>query len=236
MIPKQIFMSWPNDNIWDLDHQLVRMGLLNLRDLNPNYTIQIYNDEQVRQDLKHSLGVTDYMLVENSPIIQQIDLWRLVKLYDRGGIYCDMDRIHDVPLNIQDNIKCVLPMCTTVGFSHDFMATEPQNPIFLTAIEMNLSHRQQGINHTYLLGPQTYMHAITQCLVGYQIDVNPEVIILDHLNQIIQQTTFLETVTETPPLFTITSQNSWHMTTQAHENLKRELYKLSYMCHWTGEW
>lgn len=236
MIPKQIFMSWPNDDIWNLDHKLVRMGLLNLKDLNPDYDIQIFNDEQVRHDLKESLDAADYMLIINSPIIQQIDLWRLVKLYLCGGIYCDMDRIHDTPLNISSHIKCMLPICGEVGFSHDFMATESGNPIFLKAIEKNLFHRQHGINHTYFLGPQTYMHAVTECLVGYQIEINPGRPDLEYLRQVIRQTGFLDTVNEFPPLLTISSQNLGNLTLKEHENLKRELYKISNLCHWTGEW
>jgi mannosyltransferase OCH1-like enzyme len=236
MIPKQIYLSWPDENIWNLDHKLVHMGLHSLRDLNPDYDIQIYNDEQVKGDLKQSLNARDYDLVENSPIIQQIDLWRLIKLYNNGGVYCDMDRIHDTPLHIQDHVKCVLPLCANVGFSHDFMATESGNPIFLKAIEMNLAHRQQGNHHTYLLGPQTYMHAITECIVGYQMDVYPAPQDLDHLKQVISQTDFLSTVPEIPPLFTITSKNSTNLTLQDHESLKRELYKLSNLTHWTGEW
>jgi hypothetical protein len=236
MIPKQMFLSWPNHNIWNLDHKLIRMGLFNLRDLNPEYNIQIFNDEQIKQDLKQSLEKTDYNLIENSPIIQQIDLWRLVKLYLYGGIYCDMDRIHDTPLVISDNIKCVLPICGNSGFSHDFMATEAENPIFLKAIELYLSRRLQRINHTYLLGPQTYMHAITECLVGEQIDVNPETQDLERLRHLIVQSSFLETVEEIPPLFTLTSKNTWNLTLEEHENLKRELYEMSGLSHWTGEW
>jgi mannosyltransferase OCH1-like enzyme len=236
MIPKQIFLCWPNHNIWNLDHKLVRMGLFNLRDLNPEYDIQIFNDEQVRHDLKQSLEKTDYNLIENSPIIQQIDLWRLVKLYLNGGIYCDMDRIHDMPLNISDTIKCVLPICGESGFSHDFMATDAGNPIFFKAIELYVSRRHQGITHTYLLGPQTYMHAVSACMVGQQIDVNPDKQDLEYLKRLIEHSSFLETVQENPPLHTITHRNSWGLTVEAHEYLKRELYKLSNLHHWTGEW
>jgi hypothetical protein len=236
LIPKQIFLSWPSDDIWNIDHTLVHIGLHNLRDLNPDYTIHIFNDEEVRQDLKQSLDANDFYSIENSPIVQQIDLWRLVKLYISGGVYCDMDRVHDTPLHIENHVKCVLPMCGEVGFSHDFMATEPLNPIFLKAAEMNLSRRQMGFNHTYLLGPQTYMHAITECLIGQQIEVNPGTEMLDYLKEIIEETNFIESVQEIPPLFTITSKNSWNLTIQEHERLKRELYSISGLTHWTGEW
>jgi len=48
--------------------------------------------------LRENISDEDYGLIRDSGIVEKLDLWRLVKLYNEGGLYIDLDRfvIHSV--------------------------------------------------------------------------------------------------------------------------------------------
>jgi mannosyltransferase OCH1-like enzyme len=81
---------------------------------------------------------SDYALVKDVGIVPQTDLWRLFKLYTEGGLYIDIDRLCNISLNdvLDDTTKCVLPTCEDTDFSHDFMLSAPNNPIFANTIDL----------------------------------------------------------------------------------------------------
>ena len=150
-IPKKAHIAWKNKNVINSNHPLITNGLHKLISLNPDWTVTIYDDNDVDEYLKNVLNKKDYNLIKDIPIVEKTDLWRLFKLYNEGGLYMDIDRFYNIPLSeiITDGIKCVLPTCLDWDFSQDFMLTESKNPIQEKTIELIMQRRYEGHKNTF---------------------------------------------------------------------------------------
>lgn len=235
MIPKIIHISWKNKNIINNTSPLILKGLKNLIDLNSDWKVEISDDDEVDEYLKLTLDKEDYNLLASKHIVEKLDVWRLIKLYNVGGLYTDIDRLCNIPLSsILDNkTKCVLPTSKDYDFSHDFMLTAPQNPIHLYTLELNLARRKRGWSSVYSLGAQTYMHGITYVLMGQMINTNPGKEVFDEIREELSKMPFIKTYKENPPYDTIIYKKDSEFN---HEQLKREFYASQSLKHWTGDW
>jgi mannosyltransferase OCH1-like enzyme len=126
-IPKIAHVAWKTKDVVDSKSPLILNGLRNLIDLNPDWTVTVYDDSNVDEYLRNTLNKRDYNLIKDIHIVEKTDLWRLFKLYNEGGLYMDIDRFYNIPLSkiITDNIKCVLPTCSDWDFSQDFDVSAP---------------------------------------------------------------------------------------------------------------
>ena len=235
MIPKLIHMSWKTKDVVHSQDELIQKGLHNLIALNPEWQLDISTDEEVDAYLQTVLG-SDYALVKDVGIVPQTDLWRLFKLYTEGGLYIDIDRLCNISLNdvLDDTTKCVLPTCEDADFSHDFMLSAPNNPIFANTIDLYIRRRKEGHTNVYFLGPQTYMHSVTYTLLGQIINSNPGPEIFDEIRKYIASTGFIKTYRESPPGDTMLYQGP--ITAEQWESMKRKFYADNQIKHWTGEW
>lgn len=235
-IPKLIHLSWVDKNILENKSPLIVNGIRNLVDLNPDWKVEISDDADIETYLKNNLNEADYRLFDGCGIVEKTDLWRLLKLYYNGGLYSDIDRYHNIPLeNILDaHVKCVLPTCGDYDFSHTFMLTAPNNPIFENAINLLLQRRKEGHKNVYFLGPQTYMHAITFSIFKEMINTDPGKEKFELMRTKINCIPFLKTYKENPPGDTITNRSN--VTEEEFERQKRELYAEYNLKHWTGTW
>lgn len=234
-IPKICHLSWINKNIVNSENLIIQNGLKNLIKMNPDWIVTIYEDNEVDQYLKETLSNNDYKLYNDSHIVEKLDIWRLIKLYNEGGLYMDLDRLYNIPLNkiIDEDTMCVLPTCNDHDFSQDFMLSAPKNPIYIEAIKLILERRHNGIKHTYFLGAQTYMHAVTKVLTGAMINSSPGKEIFDKIREIINNISIIKTYKETSPYNTVVFNGSVDFD---HEQEKRKLYKEYGLKHWTNEW
>jgi len=237
MIPKIIHVSWKDKNILNDDSELIQKGLKQLVKLNPDWELQISDDDDVDRYLQDKLSAFDFALINKKHIVEKLDLWRLIKLYNEGGMYTDIDRLYNIPIKdiLTPDTKFVLPTCLDYDFSHDFMMTAPKNPIFITALSMNIARRREGHDSIYYLGPQTWFHAVTQSL-GYikeLVDTNPGAERFADIRQTMKDFGFITTYREHPPFDTILFRNE---TVSNYEQMKRDFYAKHNMKHWSGEW
>ena len=234
-IPKIIHLTWKHKKILESKSKLVLFGIRNLVDLNPDWKVIIYDDRDIDNYLKEMLSISDYNLVKDIHIVAKSDIWRLIKLYYQGGLYIDIDRFCNIKLSdiIGETTMWVLPTYKDSDFSHDFMLSAPNNPAFYNAYELYFQRRREGHNNIYFLGPQTYMHAITNTLCGQIINTNPGIEVFNQIRSIITQIPFIKTYREEPPNNTIIyrSNNSYDL-----ETLKRDFYAEEGIKHWTGDW
>jgi len=236
MIPKKIHLSWKTKDLLASESPLITEGVKKLIELNPNWEVTIYDDTEVDAYLQKHLEPTLYALIANKHIVQKTDLWRLIKLFEEGGLYMDIDRFVDTPLDdlIDEGTKWVVPTCRDYDFSHDFMMTAPQNPVYSTAIHLYIQRLQEGHNNIYFLGPQTYMHAITLVVMGKMINTDPGVEVFDRIRETMDAAGFIKTYREDPPYNTIVYREgalglNW-------EQEKRKFYAESGLKHWSGDW
>jgi mannosyltransferase OCH1-like enzyme len=236
MIPKIIHISWKNEDIFEGKSFLIQNGLQNLIKLNPDWKVEFSNDAKVDDYLKENLSSFNYDLIRNKTIIEKLDLWRLLKLFLEGGLYIDLDRFYNIPLSeiLDDSVDCVLPTYLDHDFSHDIMLSKPGNPIFATAANLNMQRRKMGYNQIYLLGPQTYMNAVSAVLCGQNLESSPGIDIMNKLREIISNTSFAKTYREVPWKETLVFKPTPEFDHVDYELEKRLMYEEFKMHHWTG--
>jgi hypothetical protein len=205
-IPKYIYVSWKNKNVMDKDFSIINKGIKNLIRLNDGYEIIIYDDDDIENYLKTNLGSDDYNLIKNKYIVEKIDLWRLLIIYNEGGIFTDIDRYVNIPFSevFNDDISLVLPTFVDTDFSQDIIISVAKNPILKTAIELNLKRRREGCKDIYFLGAKTYMHAVVYNFCGVSISTRslPNKY-LQEIREYINNSKNIVTYIEQPPGLTI---------------------------------
>lgn len=244
MIPKIAHVSWIDKNVIHNQSPLILNGLRNLIDLNPDWNVVVYDNNDIDEYLKSFLDKKDYDLIKDIHIVEKSDLWRLIKLFNEGGLYMDIDRFCNVPLSeiITDGIECVLPTCLEWDFSHDFMLTAPGSPIQAQAIELIMQRRYEGHTNVFLLGPQTYMHAVTKVLLGEIVNTDPGIEKFTEMRKAMEQMPFIKTYREHPPYDTIiykhdeTTFKKGNSNTTNWEEIKKQFYASYKLKHWSGEW
>lgn len=88
----------------------------------------------------------------------QADLWRLIALYEEGGVYLDMDAALVRPLSEILAGKSEVWLWDRKRFSNYFLATKPRNPIFAEFIDRvvdRIEHHSERRERTvfYVTGP-----------------------------------------------------------------------------------
>ena len=236
MIPKKIHLSWKTKDLLDSDSVLVTEGVKRLKELNPDWELTIHDDADVERFLKEQVEPEVDALIADKHVVQKTDLWRLIKLLTEGGLYIDIDRFVDTPLDdlLDEGTRWVLPTCRDHDFSHDFMLTAPHNPAFLCAAQLYIQRLQEGHTSVYFLGPQTYMHAVTLTLLGEMVDTNPGEAVFDEIRSAIDGFGFIKTCREDPPYNTVVYRSGSLAVDWEHE--KRRFYAASGLKHWSGEW
>lgn len=232
MIPKKVHLSWKSKDLLQDDNPLIKNGVKQIIALNLDWEVTISDDEEIIRYLKDNLQSSDWNLLENTSMVDKCDLWRLFKIYNEGGLYIDIDRFYNIPMNqiLQSNTQWLLPTNGDYDFSHDIMCSAPLNPVFKDTINLYLNRRRQGCVDTYFLGAQTYMHVITMHLAGHILDTNPGSKIFDELREIIAKTDFITTYCEKLP--DDTSVYRGKLTQNMLQQMKKELYSKYKVKHW----
>jgi len=234
MIPKIVHVTWKTRDIVNSSSPIIKYGLRNLIDLNPDWKVHIYEDNEIDEYLKNILDSNDYKLIQDKHIVQKSDIWRLFKMYTEGGMYMDLDRLCNKKIVLPEHIKWVLPTCREYDFSHDLMISEPGNPVYAKTIELYLHRRREGFTNVYFLGSQTYMHSITSTIFGKVVNTNPGEDTFKWMREEIEKIPFIMTVREDPPYNTFLYEGNKE--DFDHEAMKRSLYSDTGIKHWTGEW
>jgi hypothetical protein len=238
LIPKIVHATWKNKDVIHSDSIFYKNCLGNIAELSPDWDIQISDDQDVEDYLRNNLDKNDYDLLLNKRIVEKIDVWRLVKLFNEGGLYVDMDKLCNTSLNvlIKEDTKLVLPMCAEHDFSHDFMMSAPGNPIFSETLNLNLQRRHAGASNIYFLGPQTYLHGVMKAMFGYSAHIESGSIFFNEIRSMLEETDFIETYREVPPLHTIIYRPESKQIDFDFNNEKKTFYQQQNVRYWTNEW
>lgn len=209
-IPKKIHISWKEKNVLNLcnKYSILQNGICNLKKMNPEWEFIIYDDYDIDEYLKINLELSDYNLIKDKKIVEKTDLWRLLIIYNIGGMYQDIDRLYNIPLSkiIKKNTKCILPIYKHLNYSQDIMISCPSNPIHKKAIELNINRRRAGEKNIVYLGPNTYLHAVSKVLFNKQIKRIHRFKSLLKQSIIIKKSKYLDTKLEIPLYNTLTYQ------------------------------
>ena len=204
-IPKIAHFAWPSKEIVNSQSPIVLNGIRNFIDMNPDWEVNIYTDDEIDQYLKEQLQ-DHYHLIENDHIVAKTDLWRMLKIYDEGGLYMDIDRYYNIPMSeiiTNETIKWVLPTNNDYDFSQDFILSSPGNPAIGSCIALQIQRRQEGHRDVFFLGPCTWMNAVTKSLFGTAIDIDPGILAFEDIRSKILEVSFIKTFREQLPYDTI---------------------------------
>ena len=235
-INKKVWVSWPDKDVVNSDHPMIKKGLARLIEINPDWEVIVHTDDEVDQYLLENMDGSLYDMIKDVGIVDKVDVWRLLKLYREGGVYVDVDRWCNKKLSdlIDEDTICVLLTNGDSDFSHDMMISAMGNPILEAALEMYFERRRHGHTGTYFLGAQTYMHAITSMLFGEPVNTNPPEGVMSQMRDLINTIPNFKCIKEELPNNTFIyegdgTQDEW-------ESMKRSLYSVYGLKHWTGEW
>lgn len=236
VIPKKIHIAWKSRDLLESDSFFIQNCIGKLLELSDDWDAIIYDDNDIDEYLRENLDRKDYLLLENKHIVEKCDVWRLIKMYQEGGLYTDIDRLCNTPLSsiIKETTKTVIPTCGDLDFSHDFMLSAPQNPIFSETLKLNLERRYSGINNIYYLGTQTYAHGIMKSVTGEILPQTKENIIM--FREMFETSGFIQTYRESPPYNTFVYREENGQIAIDHEAEKRKFYAECKLKHWTGDW
>jgi hypothetical protein len=81
MIPKKAYVSWVHKNIVNSKSLLVEYGLRSFIYLNPDWEVVVNDNEEPLQYLKENLDTKTFGLFKEVHIVEVLDAWRLIKLY-----------------------------------------------------------------------------------------------------------------------------------------------------------
>ena len=88
MIPKIIYRSWKTQNF----HPKIDKQIKKMLDLNKDYEQVIYTDEQVNDYVLSNYDSEVYSAFNKLTVMTaKVDFWRYLILYQKGGIYLDID-------------------------------------------------------------------------------------------------------------------------------------------------
>ena len=125
MIPKHIFFTYKNNDV-------PKIVFKRWKDLNENYTIYFYNDNDCFNFINQYFGI-DYANYFKDINIgpYKADFWRLCVLYIHGGIYSDIDLVPIMSIKdmIKDSNLCTCLAMNGKSIFQAFIATTPRNEL-----------------------------------------------------------------------------------------------------------
>lgn len=199
-IPKKIHLSWKDKNVLNSNHSLIKKGAKNLELLNPEWDIEVYDDEDINKLLRDTIGRSNWDLIKDRKITEKTDLWRLIKTYQEGGLYIDIDRYIDTPLSevINSKTSLVLPTYLDGDFSQDFILSCAKSPILGKAISNNLHYRRQG-KSLFFLAVQSYLFSVSEFVINKKLTRGQNKKEFDIFRNKTNDCEFIETYRETGP-------------------------------------
>ena len=69
MIPKIVHLTWKTKDILSSTSPLILNGIAKLKELNPDWKITIYTDDEINNYLKYFLEPVDYDLIKDVHIV-----------------------------------------------------------------------------------------------------------------------------------------------------------------------
>ena len=97
--PKIVHLIWNDKNILNTTYQMLEHGAKNLQSLNPDWTFQVHDFEEIDHTIQQFTDHPDILDKSmqndllNAHIVERTDAFRLMTIYQTGGLYVDVDRV-----------------------------------------------------------------------------------------------------------------------------------------------
>ena len=158
IVPKVIYQTWKWPFYYIQDRVMQR---------NPTYTYEFYDDERMDEYMRQQPDHVRYCYQQLSVGAAKADLWRYIILYEKGGIYLDIDS--EITGNLDE---LILPTDRAIisregnpeYFLQWMMIFEPRHPILQRVIDICIDNiRFHKTNNIFeLTGPAVFTQAIKE--------------------------------------------------------------------------
>lgn len=163
MIPKNIFRTWYTDDL----HPEIQNQINRIKELNTNYSHQIYTDEEIDKFVNENYpGEIADAYNRLNIIVAKVDFWRYLVLYKYGGVYLDMDSTININLDnfIRDSDEAIITAEGNPNYYVQWaLIYNKGHPILKKTIELIVENIK---NNTYpndiikMTGPGVYSRAV----------------------------------------------------------------------------
>eukprot|EP00527_Entomoneis_sp_CCMP2396_P009907 CAMPEP_0198138480 /NCGR_PEP_ID=MMETSP1443-20131203/1887_1 /TAXON_ID=186043 /ORGANISM="Entomoneis sp., Strain CCMP2396" /LENGTH=368 /DNA_ID=CAMNT_0043800271 /DNA_START=74 /DNA_END=1180 /DNA_ORIENTATION=+ len=183
--PKVVHIIWPDKNILNSSFEMLEHGAKKLKRLNPDWEFLVHDYDDVHNTIQqfHHPDIPQSTLkdLENAHIVEKTDAFRLIRIYETGGLYVDIDRVMNVALSevIGENTKLVIPTYYNINFAQDLFGSSPKNDLILNVFKRQCKLREQyprrngwirSSDHMSLV--HTFSKSMAKDLFGKNIDIN----------------------------------------------------------------
>jgi mannosyltransferase OCH1-like enzyme len=172
-IPKKIFQTWSTKNISPSLQQIVDFWKI----LNPEYEYFLYDNNDCELFIKENFEEKIHnAYCKIIPGAFKADLWRYCVLYKYGGVYADIDTLclSGIDKFLTDETEFMVPIDLNTNKAegqhnlfNTFIASVPENPILLNAIEkivFNVENKRIPSSRLDFCGPGLLGRAANQVL------------------------------------------------------------------------
>ena len=140
--PKKFHLIWPDKDILNKTYDILEHGAKQLKRLNPSWEFIVHNYDNIHNTIENfnHPDVPQSMIEQllSGHIVEQTDAFRLIVIYQVGGIYSDIDRVMNVNLDDiinPDTTKMMLPTYYDVNFCQDLFGSSPGNELILNVFK-----------------------------------------------------------------------------------------------------
>jgi hypothetical protein len=183
--PKVVHIIWPDKNILNSSFEMLEHGAKKLKRLNPDWEFLVHDYDDVHNTIQqfHHPDIPQSTIkdLENAHIVEKTDAFRLILIYETGGLYVDIDRVMNVALSevIGENTKLVIPTYYNINFAQDLFGSSPKNDLILNVLKRQSKLREQyprrngwirSSDHMALV--VTFSESMAKDLFGKNIDID----------------------------------------------------------------
>lgn len=118
------------------------------RVLNPDWTVRFYDDGEMENYVRQYLSPEEFAGFMALPkMVAKVDIWRLLILYNEGGLYTDLDVACVKPIDEWvDNPRSEVLLCVDNvvpnNFGQHVLLAKPGNKVMRTALDLAVARCQ----------------------------------------------------------------------------------------------
>jgi len=145
-----VHLIWPDKTILSKgQYEIIEHGAKDLQRLNPDWKFIVHDYDSIDatiQNFRHpDIPTSMNEDLARAHIVEKTDAFRLMKIYEMGGLYVDIDRVMNVHLNqVIDvtKVKLVLATHYDINFTNDLFGSSPKNDLILEAFRKQCLMRE----------------------------------------------------------------------------------------------
>jgi hypothetical protein len=254
-IPRRIYVTFRRAfDVRASSNPMIELGIKRLLELNPGWSLEFAGDDDIDRYLERWLDAKDWAVLRGAHPVERSDVWRLLKVYREGGLYTDLDRLHNRRLDdlIANETRFVLPLSDRgdqIGdFAQDLICSARHNPAIRGALAISLATRHANAtlpgddlptdDRVTASGARSFTYGVAEHLFGVWLGYMPGKPISDRIVELLGSLhpLLVSRVEHLPfgPSVTLDGQlSAAEIDAEGYQQAKLSLYSRAGVAHWT---